>query len=147
MADRPRVPLTPKTKQAFQKARRPTAPRVSDRAIVREVLPEIRRKLAAGWSYEEVRAEMARTLGFGGTRRTLYNYVWQLTLPEKHPLRSSEGSRAGTAIPDGAPAEPPQPRRSVRETLRGSKARPPTNERSGQKSKRPSLVEILNRPV
>jgi hypothetical protein len=73
------APLSPEQKQAFRDAARPPAARLSDKARIREVWPSIRQKRQEGWSYEEVRQALEKTVGFQGTLKTLYRYVWQLS--------------------------------------------------------------------
>ena len=79
------APLTRQQQDAFKHARPPARAPLTDKAKVRALLEPIRRKLAAGWSYEEVRQELARAVGFKGTRRTLYNYVWQFSSARATP--------------------------------------------------------------
>jgi len=83
------APLSPEQKQAFRDAARPPAARLSDKARVREILPSIRQKLQAGWSYEDVRQELEKTVGFKGSLKTLYRYVWQLS---KEPRAATPSS-------------------------------------------------------
>ncbi|MBK8168613.1 MAG: hypothetical protein IPK64_21920 [bacterium] len=119
--------LSPESKRAFETARPPRKETASDREIVREMLPAIRRKRDEGWSYEAIRQELAKRLGFKGTRQTLYNYVWCFT--KKRPP---------------SPADAAPKRRTVRETLCGSSPDLPA---AGGPRPRATLVEKLNRPV
>lgn len=134
MADRT-CDLSPEGKQAFEDAAQ-NKPVPSNRRIVREMLPSIRDKLKAGWTYEAIRQELMRSLGFKGTLRTLYNYVWHFSRKDASPP---------AALPATAPDNAMKPaRRSVRETLCGL---PPDLPAAGQKRTRVSLVDKLNRPI
>jgi hypothetical protein len=117
----------------------------------------IRRKLAAGWSYEEVRQELARAVGFKGTRRTLYNYVWQLssalatpTSPPSIEAQAGQEARAAAEAPlprPGGDAAPEPSRRHFIQNLGGPLAREARRQRAEDPPQRPSLVEILNQPL
>ena len=124
---------------------------------MRALLGPIRQKLAAGWSYEEVRQELARTVGFQGTRRTLYNYVWQgssalanPTSPSPTETLAGQEPRAVAAAPLPRPVEDAAPdpsRRHFIQNLGGPLAREARRQRAEDPLQRPSLVEILNKPL
>jgi len=138
------VPLTTQQKQAFRDAARPATARRNDKARVREVLPAIRQKLQAGWSYEEVRQALEKTLGFQGSLKTLYQYVWQLS---REPGAAAPSS---TALPAElaqlaaqptmkAPGSAPAPLPSNASNLAPSTSR--------QEANHESLVRRLNAPL
>ena len=142
------APLSPEQKQAFRDAARPPAARLSDKARVREILPSIRQKLQAGWSYEDVRQELERTLGFQGTLNTLYQYVSKLSrergkalpLPVEpmtgqagHPATGSSGS---LPMAPGTPSSQTSGRRADLQ-IRSS---------SRQEANHQSLVDRMNAP-
>ena len=151
------APLTRQQQDAFKHARPPARAPLTDKAKVRALLEPIRRKLAAGWSYEEVRQELARAVGFKGTRRTLYNYVWQLSSAPANPAAApSAEALAGQEARAGAEAPPPRPageaapepsRRHFIQNLGGPVAREARRQRAEDPPQRPSLVEILNQPL
>ena len=157
MTDQPPAPLTRQQRHAFQHARPPARAPLTDKAKVRALLEPIRRKLAAGWSYEEVRQELARAVGFKGTRRTLYNYVWQLSSalaspapPPSTEAQAGQEARAGAEAPLPRPVEEaaPEPsRRHFIQNLGGPVAREARRQRTEDRPQRPSLVEILNQPL
>lgn len=159
MSDQPPANLTRQQKDAFKHARPPARARLTDKDKVRALLGPIRRKLAAGWSYEEVRQELAKTVGFKGTRRTLYNYMWQLTsdrakvtpaAPSPAQAPASQETRAIAEVPPPPPvgeATPPPSRRHFIQNLGGPMAREARRQRAEDQPKRPSLVEILNKPL
>ena len=122
MTDLPPAAVTGEQREAFQNVRRPGPPRRTDKDKVRALLDQIGAKRAAGWSYAEIHQALAETVGFQGTRQTLYNYVWEL---------SSRKRAAGE----------PRRRRSVRNPLED--ASPVGDDRlKGQ-----TLVERLNEPL
>ena len=136
--------LSPEQKQAFRDAARPPAARLSDKARVREILPSIRQKLQAGWSYEDVRQELEKTVGFKGSLKTLYQYVWQLS---REPGAAAPSS---TALPAElaqlaaqptmkAPGSAPAPLPSNASNLAPSTSR--------QEANHESLVRRLNAPL
>lgn len=138
------VPLTTQQKQAFRDAARPTTARRNDKARIREVLPAICQKLQAGWSYEEVRQELEKTLDFKGSLKTLYQYVWQLS---REPGAATPSS---TALPAElaqlaaqptmkAPGSAPAPLPSNASNLAPSTSR--------QEANHESLVRRLNAPL
>lgn len=150
----------------FRQSRQPGPLRLSDKARVRAVLPEIQRRRAAGWSYEEIRQEMANTLGFQGTRQTLYNYVSQLSsstpaspssagpVSEARPVSPPTPHAAPTDVDHSAlPASPtqtpsiPPGRRSLSQTLGGPQAREALKESREKKPERKTLVDRLNEPI
>lgn len=92
MSDAPHPLLDEASYAAFAAAQRPVGTPISDRARVRAVLPLIQEKLAAGWSYAEIRDALAHTLGFQGTMKTLYTYVSRLSAPA--PAREAPLARA-----------------------------------------------------
>ncbi|MBS1223863.1 MAG: hypothetical protein H6R24_541 [Proteobacteria bacterium] len=151
--------LTREQKDAFKNARPPARAQLTDKDKVGEVLGPIREKLNAGWSYEEVRQELARTVGFKGTRRTLYNYVWQLSAvarqatpaaPAPAETAASEEDRAGAGAPPPQPASacvPDPARRHFIQNLGGPVAREARRQRTDDQPQRPSLVEILNKTL
>ena len=109
MTDQPPAHLTRQQQDAFKHARPPARAPLTDKDKVRALWGPIRRKLAAGWSYEEVRQELARAVGFKGTRRTLYNYVWQLSSALANPTSppssrgpGRQGSQGGRRSPTAA---------------------------------------------
>jgi len=143
--------------------------RLSDKARVRAFLPEIQKKRAAGWSYEAIRQEMARTVGFQGTRQTLYNYVSQFTIEPSTPPSATGASREAlsdpppascptpaveahdhrTASPAPAPtptSPPPLPRCSLSQSLGGPHARA-ARQKSRENEQSKSLIDKLNKPV
>ena len=136
---------------AFATAQRPASARTSDRARVHAVLPLIQEKLAAGWSYAEIRDALAQTLGFQGTLKTLYSYVSRLSA-----LTPAPGEAPGTRVPsdsseageEGAssspPPPPPPPPRRFADSL------DPTwvdTVRTRRKRIKPPLAEQLNKPL
>lgn len=159
MTNPPPAGLTSEQKDAFKNARPPARARLTDKDKVGEVLGPIREKLNAGWSYEEVRQELARTVGFKGTRRTLYNYVWQLSAvarqaipaaPAPAEAAASEKDRAEAGAPPPQPARacvPDPARRHFIQNLGGPLAREARRQRTEDQPKRPSLVEILNKTL
>lgn len=164
MSEPPPKTLTSQEKDAFTRAQRPGVPRMSDKACVREVLPDIHRKIQAGWSYEEVRQEMAKTLGFKGTLKTLYQYVWQLSTAQTPAPPAPAPSMPRPVTPEvsgGANRSPPPPdpaaSRASRtapavggcsyiQNLRGPLAGTAC-EASRQETKHGSLVDKLNKPL
>ena len=157
MTHPPPTGLTREQKDAFKHARPPARARLTDKDKVGEVLGPIREKLNAGWSEEEVRQELARTVGFKGTRRTLYNYVWQLSSAPANPAAppstealAGQEARAGAEAPlprpDGEAAPKPS-RRHFIQNLGGPVAREVCRQRTEEPPQRPSLVEILNQPL
>ena len=80
--------------EAFKAAVRPPKKRLSDRQKIREHLPEIRQKLDAGWPYEEVLAELQRTLDVRCKLRTIYDYVEKFSRQEKKPRRRASKATA-----------------------------------------------------
>ncbi|MBL8259952.1 MAG: hypothetical protein JNM60_09110 [Candidatus Competibacteraceae bacterium] len=134
MTDPPRD-LSQEKNQAFENAVRAAPRRPSDRQIVRELLPAIRRKREAGWSYAEIRAALAETHGFAGTLGSLYSYVSKWSNAQKKlpaPPKSPEG-----------PPAPAPPRRIA--DLCGHFAQPCP--KSSPPPKKRTLVETLNKPV
>lgn len=157
MTDQPPAPLTRQQQDAFKHARPPARAPLTDKAKVRALLEPIRCKLAAGWAYEEVRQELARTVGFKGTRRTLYNYVWQfssaLATPTSSPSTEAQAGKearvvAETPLPRPVEEAAPEPsRRHCIQNLGGPLAREARRQHAEDPPKRPSLVEILNKPL
>jgi len=151
MTDPPPTHLTRQQKDAFKHARPPTRAPLTDKDKVRALLGPIRQKLAAGWSYEEVRQELARAVGFKGTRRTLYNYVWQLSSARATPPSPpSTAAQAVAEAPRPRPVEEaaPEPsRRHCIQNLGGPLAREANRQHAEDPLQRPSLVEILNKPL
>lgn len=151
MTDPLPAPLTRQQQDAFKHARPPARAPLTDKAKVRALLEPIRRKLAAGWSYEEVRQELARAVGFKGTRRTLYNYVWQFSSARATPPSPpSTAAQAVAEAPRPRPVEEaaPEPsRRHCIQNLGGPLARAARRQRAEDPPPRPSLVEILNQPL
>ena len=157
MTDQPPAHLTRQQQDAFKHARPPARAPLTDKDKVRALWGPIRRKLAAGWSYEEVRQELARAVGFKGTRRTLYNYVWQLSSalanpaspPSTEALAGKEARAAAEApLPRPVGEAAPEPsRRHFIQNLGGPLAREARRQRAEDPPQRPSLVEILNQPL
>ena len=118
MTDPPRD-LSQEKNQAFENAVRAAPRRPSDRQIVRELLPAIRRKREAGWSYAEIRAALAETHGFAGTLGSLYSYVSKWSNAQKKPPAPPRRiadlcGHFAQPYPDGSP---PQKKRTLVETL------------------------------
>ncbi len=157
MTDQPPAQLTGEQKAAFGNARRP-ALRLTDKDKVRELLGPIGEKLNAGWSYEEVRQELAKTVGFKGSRRTLYNYVWQLSLNQGEPATPAPPV-PGVSEPNPHPSPPassqpageskPNSGRHYIQSLGGEYARAARQraKEAQAKSKPKSLVDRLNEPL
>jgi len=114
-------------------------------ALVHAVIAqESRYHPRAGWSYEEVRQALEKTLGFQGSLKTLYQYVWQLS---REPGAAAPSS---TALPAElaqlaaqptmkAPGSAPAPLPSNASNLAPSTSR--------QEANHESLVRRLNAPL
>lgn len=128
---------------AFAAAQRPVSTPTSDRARVQAVLPLIQEKLAAGWSYAQIRDALAQTLGFQGTIKTLYSYVSRLSAltPDREAPRAlGDSSEAGE---EGVSSSPPPVRRFA-DSL------DPTwvdTVRTRGKRTKPPLADQLNKPL
>ena len=164
MTDHPPTKLTSEQKDAFKHARPPARPPLTAKDKVRAVLGEIREKRNAGWSYEEVRQELAKTMGFKGTLQTLYRYVWQLSTGQTQPNAPTAPNagppdqQAATLRipPESAPAQragEPKPNlgRFI-QNLGGEHARAARQQAKEAKeaqanSKPKSLVDRLNDPL
>ena len=144
MIDPPRN-LSSEGKQAFENAARNSSPRLSNRRIVREMLPAIQHKLEAGWSHEEIRQELAQAFGFNGTLSTLYSYVSKLSVAAKSGVLD-EASTKETSIVTPDAVEAPPARRRVSETLVGPILAEILSNPAPSK-KKTSLVERLNKPI
>ena len=151
MSDLPHDPLSAAAQAAFAAAPRPPGARASDKARVRAVLPEIRDKRAAGWTYAEIRAELARTLGYRGTLKTLYTYVCRLSSAEIAPAATALDARAGSAatpiLPDSSTNPPAAPAKRSRFIDSFSPESREALQPCPTKKRKHSLVEILNKPV
>ena len=90
-------------------------------------------------------------MGFKGTRRTLYNYVWQFSSARATPPSPpSTAAQAVAEAPRPRPVEEaaPEPsRRHCIQNLGGPLARAARRQRAEDPPPRPSLVEILNQPL
>ena len=143
MSDAPPPLLDEALYTAFAAAQRPVSTLTSDRARVHAVLPLIQEKLAAGWSYAEIRDALAQTLGFQGTIKTLYSYVSRLsalTPAREAPRAPGDSSEAGE---EGASSSPP-PARRFADSL------DPTwvdTVRTRRKRTKTPLAEQLNKPL
>ena len=144
MSDAPPPLLDEASYTAYAAAQRPVRTPTSDRARVHAVLPLIQEKLAAGWSYAEIRDALAQTLGFQGTIKTLYTYVSRLSAltpaREEAPRAPSDSSEAGE---EGASSSPP-PARRFADSL------DPTwvdTVRTRRKRTKTPLAEQLNKPL
>ncbi len=160
MADQPPARLTSEQKAAFGNAGRPARLRLTEKDKVREMLGLIGEKLNTGWSYEEVRQELARTVGFKGSLKTLYCYIWQLSAGQTKPAAQPTPAAGAPAPPTAAvplPSPPassqpasecvPDPvRRHYIQNLGGEHARA-ARQQSAEAKARPSLIEILNKPL
>lgn len=120
--------VTREQREAFQSAQCPSRASRNNKEKVRALWPEIRQKLAAGWSVEEVRQELHRVVGLHGSLRTLYRYIKELSLaPEAGPAAGNDlGLEATPAqrapAQKGWPkhheeAQPPVPRKSITDLL------------------------------
>ena len=161
MADRSPEPLTPARKDAFKNACRPPRAPLTDKDKVRAVLGEIQEKRNAGWSYEEVRQELAKTVGFKGSLKTLYCYIWQLSAGQTKPAAPATPASGAPALPalvvppGSTPTSSPlasdfvpdPARRHYIHNLGGEHVRAARRQSAEENSKRPSLVEILNKPI
>ncbi|CDI04770.1 hypothetical protein BN873_p70008 [Candidatus Competibacter denitrificans Run_A_D11] len=120
--------VTREQKEAFQSAQRPSRASRNNKEKVRVLWPEIRQKLEAGWSVEEVRQELHRVVGLRGSLRTLYRYIKELSLaPEAGPAAGNDLRLEAPPAPcapaqKGWPkhpgeAQPPAPRKSITDLL------------------------------
>lgn len=146
MSDAPHSPLDEASYTAFAAAQRPVGTPTSDRARVRAVLPLIQEKLAAGWSYAEIRDALAQTLGFQGTMKTLYTYVSRLSAltPAREALLASAPSDSSEAGEASTASSSPPPARRFADSL------DPTwvdTVRTRRKRTKTPLAERLNEPL
>lgn len=129
----------PDPKAAFA-ALKTTTKVMTDKDWIRELLPVIKEKRAAGWSYEDIRAALAETVGFKGTLKTLYTYTCRLA--SQAPSSPAGPIAITTPSSEDVPLSP-VPRRFKDsldpEWVDAMKMRP--------KRKKGSMVEMINKPI
>lgn len=103
-----------RARAAFGDAKRPSGG-ASNWDKVRSVLDQIHAKRAEGWSYDEIRRALAKTVGFTGTLQILYAYVNRLTV-----------ERRAAATADVAALTPMEPVRHDRPASRPQSGKKPS---------------------
>jgi hypothetical protein len=147
--------------EAFQKTERSTAA-LKDRERVRQALPIIQKKRAAGWSYAEIRQEMQKTLGFKSSLRTLYKYVQRESasvpatgphppaVPTETAPSAAPGNREPSPTPPTPTAETAPPKRYISsfiQNLGGEQANRARQEAREKPKSAMNRVDRINRPV
>ena len=108
--------VTREQREAFKNAQRPSRTARNNKEWVRALWPEIRQKLEAGWSVEEVRQELQRVVGLHSSPRTLYRYIKELSLaPELTPVQRAPAQEGW--LKQHKEAQPPAPRKSITDLL------------------------------
>jgi IS30 family transposase len=104
--------VTPEQKHAFQNAVRPSGGHRNDRNKVRELWPEIRQKLVAGWSVKEVWQALRCAVDVQCTIRTFYRYIKE----SSDEAAADPACSASRAQKEPRSPSPPQ-RKSITEIL------------------------------